>query len=139
MDQEKIYGDHITPERTCPFCCLDPERIVAANNHAIAIFDAYPISPAHMLILPRRHIASFFEVTNEERQSIMALLAEMRDKLLLEKGAAGFNIGINEGVAAGQTVMHLHVHLIPRFTDDMSDPRGGIRWIFPDKAVYWDR
>ena len=139
MDRGKTCGDRITPERPCPFCCLTPGRIVASNVHAVAIFDAYPISPAHMLIVPRRHIASFFEVTDEERQSIMTLLAQMRDKLILEKGVAGFNIGINEGIAAGQTVMHLHIHLIPRFTDDMPDPRGGIRWIFPDKAVYWDR
>lgn len=139
MDRGKTCGDRITPGRTCPFCCLTPDRIVASNVHAVAIFDAFPVSPAHMLIVPRRHIASFFEVTDEERQSIMALLAQMRDTLLLEKGVAGFNIGINEGIAAGQTVMHLHIHLIPRFTDDMPDPRGGIRWIFPDKAVYWDR
>lgn len=76
---------------------------------------------------------------DEERECLLALLLEMREKLLQDKGADGFNIGINDGIAAGQTVMHLHLHLIPRYYGDVPDPRGGVRWLFPDKAVYWNK
>lgn len=122
----------------CPFCNLDNSRIIQANTHAIAIFDGYPVSPGHCLIIPKRHIASFFEATREEQTVILDLLAEMRAVLQKEHNPDGFNIGINDGSAAGQTVMHLHIHLIPRYAGDMPDPRGGVRWIFPDKAAYWE-
>jgi diadenosine tetraphosphate (Ap4A) HIT family hydrolase len=126
-------------QAACAFCHLDPARIIAANDHAFAILDGYPISPGHTLIIPTRHIGSLFEATEEERAAMFALLAEMREQSLREWRPAGFNIGINEGEVAGQTVMHLHIHLIPRYTGDMPDPRGGIRWLFPDKAVYWEK
>lgn len=123
---------------TCPFCNLDNSRIIQANTHAIAIFDGYPVSPGHCLIIPKRHLASFFEATREEQTAILDLLTEMHAFLQKEHNPDGFNIGINDGSAAGQTVMHLHIHLIPRYAGDMPDPRGGVRWIFPDKAVYWE-
>ena len=90
-------------------------------------------------MLPRRHAASFFELTGKERQAILELLD--RTKAVLDKKYApdGYNVGINDGVAAGQTVMHLHVHLIPRYKGDADDPRGGVRWIFPRKADYWNK
>lgn len=122
----------------CPFCNLDNSRIIQANTHAIAIFDGYPVSPGHCLIIPKRHLASFFEATREEQTAILDLLTEMHAFLQKEHNPDGFNIGINDGSAAGQTVMHLHIHLIPRYAGDMPDPRGGVRWIFPDKAVYWE-
>lgn len=132
----------------CPFCTPEPSRHLLANTHAIAIADGFPISPGHTLIIPKRHIASFFEATREEQTAIFDLLAEVRERLLdppwppFAKGGItsapdGFNIGINDGAAAGQTVMHLHIHLIPRYAGDQTDPRGGVRWIFPDKAAYW--
>jgi diadenosine tetraphosphate (Ap4A) HIT family hydrolase len=108
-----------------------------ANPHALAIYDGFPVSPGHSLIIPKRHVASFFELSREEQESMLDLLAEMREKLLFERNPDGFNIGINDGAAAGQTVMHLHIHLIPRYAGDQPDPRGGVRWIFPDKADYW--
>lgn len=135
MDQEKSQGS----QDGCPFCNLVQDRIVAANDHAVAFFDGFPISPGHVLIVPRRHVASFFDVSEEERRDLFALLTTMREKLVQEKKADGFNVGINDGEAAGQTVLHLHIHLIPRFSGDMPDPRGGVRWIFPQKAVYWSR
>lgn len=135
MDQEKLQGS----QDGCPFCNLVQDRIVAANDHAVAIFDGFPISPGHVLIVPRRHVASFFDVSEEERRDLFALLTTMHEKLDQEKKADGFNVGINDGEAAGQTVLHLHIHLIPRFSGDMPDPRGGVRWIFPQKAVYWNR
>mgnify|MGYP000899711717 CR=1 FL=1 len=123
----------------CPFCTPSASRLVLANTHALAILDAFPISPGHMLIIPKRHIASFFETTREEQEALLNLLAEMRQRLLSELNPNGFNIGINDGPAAGQTVMHLHIHLIPRYAGDMADPRGGVRWIMPEKAPYWKK
>ena len=122
---------------TCLFCNLDNIRIMLKNAHALAIYDGYPISPGHALIIPKRHVASFFELTEEEQCAMFGLLSEMRQRLQAERHPDGFNIGINDGAAAGQTVMHLHIHLIPRYTGDQPDPRGGVRWIFPDKADYW--
>jgi diadenosine tetraphosphate (Ap4A) HIT family hydrolase len=107
------------------------------NNFAFAINDVYPIIPGHCLIIPKRHIPSFFEVTGKEQTAMFDLLAEMRKLILAERNPDGFNIGINDGTAAGQTVMHLHIHLIPRYTGDTADPRGGVRWIMPEKAPYW--
>lgn len=124
-------------QSTCPFCNLDKLIIVSSNDYAIAIYDGYPVSPGHGLIIPKRHIASFFEATREEQTALLDLLAEMQEILVRERNPAGFNIGINIGEAAGQTVMHLHIHLIPRYVGDQPDPRGGVRWIFPEKADYW--
>jgi diadenosine tetraphosphate (Ap4A) HIT family hydrolase len=105
----------------------------------VAIYDGYPVTPGHTLIIPRRHIASFFEATCEEQLAMLDLLAEMRWLLLSERSPDGFNIGINDGTAAGQTVMHLHIHLIPRYAGDTEDPRGGVRWIMPEMAPYWKK
>ena len=121
----------------CPFCGIDHSRELLANDHAIAVPDGFPISPGHLLIIPKRHVLSFFSATIQERSAIIALLDAARERLIKEYKPDGFNIGINDGVAAGQTVMHMHIHLIPRYTGDTPDPRGGVRWIFPDKAAYW--
>jgi len=126
-------------QSACPFCNTDNSRVILANTHAIAIPDGFPIAPGHTLIIPKRHIDSFFDATREEQTALLDLLTEMRHRLLTELSPAGFNIGINDGAAAGQTVMHLHIHLIPRYAGDTPDPRGGVRWIFPDKAAYWDK
>ena len=123
----------------CPFCSLPPDRAVLANDRAVAIRDGFPVSPGHTLIIPRRHVGSFFEVTDEERADLMQLLAQARQGLEQEFHPAGYNIGINDGAAAGQTVPHLHIHLIPRYAGDRDDPRGGVRWVLPDKAAYWNK
>lgn len=123
--------------KTCPFCSLPPSRIVLENERALAIRDGFPVSPGHTLIIPQRHVQSFFEATSEEVGDMLDLLKKAREGLQAELDPAGFNIGINDGEAAGQTVMHLHLHLIPRFKGDVPEPRGGVRWIFPDKADYW--
>jgi diadenosine tetraphosphate (Ap4A) HIT family hydrolase len=124
--------------KSCPFCTLDPSRIILLSDHAVAIRDVFPVSKGHTLIIPKRHIASLFEATAEEQAALFDLLGQARQQLLEELKPDGFNIGINDGTAAGQTVMHLHIHLIPRYNGDQPDPRGGVRWIFPDKAVYWN-
>ena len=121
----------------CPFCQLPSERIIAQNQHACAIRDAYPVSPGHTLIIPRRHIASFFDTTQEEKNALLALLDEAKRIVEYEQKPDSYNIGINDGAAAGQTVPHLHIHLIPRYTGDAEDPRGGVRWVVPEKARYW--
>ena len=121
----------------CPFCTLEPSRIILSNGHAVAIRDGFPISKGHTLVIPKRHIASLFEATTEEQAALFEVLAAARKQLQDELRPDGFNIGINDGAAAGQTVMHLHIHLIPRYSGDQPDPRGGVRWIFPDKAAYW--
>ena len=123
----------------CPFCSISAERVINESEFAVVIRDGFPISPGHTLIIPKRHVASFFDVTDAERTDLMSLLAAARDDLDREFRPAGYNIGINDGAAAGQTVPHLHIHLIPRYAGDRDDPRGGVRWVLPDKAAYWDK
>ncbi len=121
----------------CPFCSLEPRKIVAQNELSMTVRDTLPVSPGHTLILPKRHITSIFDATREEMAALWEALQQARTQLLRELSPDGFNIGVNDGLAAGQTILHLHIHVIPRYKGDMPDPRGGIRWIFPDKAVYW--
>lgn len=121
----------------CPFCCLPSGKAWMTNDHGIAYHDAFPISPGHMLVIPKRHVQSVFELGEIEQQALWSLVAEVRKKLAEEFEPDGFNIGVNDGRAAGQTVLHAHVHVIPRFKGDVADPRGGVRWIIPPKAKYW--
>lgn len=124
---------------TCVFCTLPAERIVTSNDLALVIRDGFPISPGHTLVIPKRHVGSFFEITTEEREAMLALLDDAKADLDRNFAPTGYNIGINDGPAAGQTVPHLHMHLIPRFAGDLKDPRGGVRWIIPAKADYWSQ
>jgi diadenosine tetraphosphate (Ap4A) HIT family hydrolase len=116
---------------------MDISRVLISNQFATAVADAFPVSEGHALIIPKRHISSIFDATEEELVHIFKLVTQTRVLLNDQYQPQGLNIGINDGVAAGQTVMHLHIHLIPRYIGDQSDPRGGVRWIFPDKAKYW--
>lgn len=122
---------------SCEFCNLPPARVVSSSALAIAIRDGFPVAPGHTLVIPRRHVRSFFDITDEELTELFALLASARQRLDAEFHPDSYNIGINDGAAAGQTVPHLHIHLIPRYRGDCPDPRGGLRWIFPEKADYW--
>ena len=121
----------------CPFCSLPAIRTVEQNAHAVLILDAYPVSPGHSLVIPKRHVGSFFEVTQFERAALFALLDRATELVDHQHQPVGYNIGINDGAAAGQTVPHLHIHLIPRYDGDQPDPRGGVRWVIPEKADYW--
>jgi diadenosine tetraphosphate (Ap4A) HIT family hydrolase len=123
--------------KPCPFCTLLSTRVIDANTTAIVIRDGYPVSPGHTLLIPKRHTGSFFELAEQERADLLALLDRAKRVLDAELQPQGYNIGINDGAAAGQTVPHLHVHLIPRFEGDLPDPRGGVRWVIPAKAKYW--
>jgi diadenosine tetraphosphate (Ap4A) HIT family hydrolase len=122
---------------SCPFCTLEQDRILKQSDYAFMIRDNYPVSEGHTLIIPKRHVDSFFDLQAIEKAAILQLLDEAKETLDEEFSPDGYNIGINDGAAAGQTVMHVHVHLIPRYRDDTEDPRGGVRWIFPGKAKYW--
>ncbi len=111
---------------------------VASNALAFAIRDRHPVSPGHTLVITRRLVADWFAATEEERRAVMELVEVVKRQLDAgDPRPDGYNVGFNAGAAAGQTVMHLHVHVIPRYRGDCPDPRGGIRWIFPNKAAYW--
>lgn len=122
---------------TCPFCNPPPEEIVLANDLCYAHYDKYPVNPGHLLLIPFRHVAGFFEATDEEQAALLALGREAK-RLLDDRfhHPDGYNIGVNVGTAAGQTVMHLHVHLIPRYAGDVQDPRGGVRGVIPERRGY---
>lgn len=126
-------------EADCPFCAISSERILVSNHDGYVIRDGFPVSPGHTLIIPRRHVASFFELSKPERDALFDLVDEAKAVLDREFAPAGYNIGANDGPAAGQTVLHLHIHLIPGYRGDCQDARGGVRWIFPEKADYWSK
>lgn len=121
-------------EVNCPFC-ISTESILS-NDLAYARYDIYPVNKGHLLIVPFRHVSDFFDLTKEEREAVLKLVDEA--KVLLDKKYKpdGYNIGVNVGEAAGQTVWHVHVHVIPRYIDDMNDPRGGVRGVIPEKQKY---
>ena len=125
--------------KPCPFCSLPESRIVESNEIGWVIRDAYPVSPGHTLVIPKRHVGSFFELTAEERGELLALVTSAKTQIDADHRPSAYNIGINDGPAAGQTVPHLHIHLIPRYDGDREDPRGGVRWIIPEKADYWSQ
>lgn len=121
----------------CVFCNLLSSRVVLSSPIGVVIRDAFPVSSGHTLVIPKRHVGSFFDLRADEQAGLLNLLSEAKSALDAKLQPHGYNIGINDGPAAGQTVPHLHIHLIPRFRGDLPDPRGGVRWIFPDKARYW--
>jgi len=123
--------------KTCPFCSLPQSRVIDSSPLGLVIRDAFPIAPGHTLIIPKRHVGSFFDLEADERAELLALLCQAKVVTDKEFSPQGYNIGINDGAAAGQTVPHLHLHLIPRFEGDLPDPRGGVRWVIPEKAKYW--
>ncbi|ALO47619.1 HIT family protein [Pseudohongiella spirulinae] len=125
--------------KPCPFCALGERELLASNTSGFSIFDNYPISPGHALIIPRRHVGSFFELSKTERDDLFDLIEQVKAKLDGQFAPDSYNIGINDGPAAGQTIGHCHIHLIPRYRGDMPDPRGGVRWIIPGKADYWSK
>jgi len=126
----------------CPFCEIindaKTQRIIEQNDLALSVRDGFPVSDGHTLIIPKRHVSSFFDITQAERAALFELVDSAKAQLDEEFHPDAYNIGINDGAAAGQTVPHLHIHLIPRYKGDVLDPRGGVRWVKPDEAAYWD-
>jgi len=121
----------------CPFCRVESEReIIASSALSLAFFDGFPVSPGHTLIIPRRHVASFFDLTKEERQDLLSLLDHVKCIIEEKYHPDGYNVGVNVGETAGQSVLHVHMHLIPRYNGDVSNPRGGVRGVIPSKQNY---
>jgi superfamily II DNA or RNA helicase/diadenosine tetraphosphate (Ap4A) HIT family hydrolase len=123
----------------CPLCERSKgPAVVAQNEWAVAIPDGFPLSHGHTLVIPKRHEANVFDLTGPEQRALLELVGIVRARLAKDLNPYGFNIGINIGRAAGQTVDHAHIHVIPRVQGDVADPRGGVRWVIPAKANYWD-
>lgn len=122
----------------CPFCRPEAARVFHQGNLIVGLWDAFPVTPGHALLVPRRHVSDWFDATVEEQAELSSALVLAR-AAVAERGLQpqGYNVGINCGEAAGQTVPHLHMHLIPRYTGDTPDPRGGVRRVVPGKADYW--
>ena len=112
-------------DKPCPFCTLPPERIVLRSASGVLVRDGYPVSKGHSLVIPHRHTGSFFDLTEAERTDLLALLDQAKQELDALHPPDGYNIGINDGTAARQTVPHLHIHLIPRYQGNLPDPGGG--------------
>jgi diadenosine tetraphosphate (Ap4A) HIT family hydrolase len=121
---------------SCIFCNIDKERIIAENEWAFAIYDVYPVSQGHMLIIPKKHFDNYFEADPQTKEQLWKLVEECKKNVDKKFNPDGYNIGINCGEAAGQTVMHLHIHLIPRYKGDIGNPRGGVRGVIPNKRMY---
>jgi diadenosine tetraphosphate (Ap4A) HIT family hydrolase len=118
----------------CPFC--DSSESIVENDLAYVRYDKYPVNDGHLLVIPFRHVSDYFDLTDDELLSMQALLEAARTIIDGERDPDGYNIGINVGEAAGQTVMHVHMHLIPRHKGDVDDPSGGVRGVIPDKQHY---
>jgi diadenosine tetraphosphate (Ap4A) HIT family hydrolase len=122
----------------CIFCeyLENREKIVFENNLAFAIYDGFPVNKGHMLIMPKRHVSSYFELSEDEKNDINFLLEISKKHVDQLFNPDGYNVGFNEGIYGGQTIMHCHVHLIPRYIGDVDNPKGGIRGVIPKKQKY---
>ncbi len=125
------------PNNPCLFCNINSKDLIFDNEFAFASFDSYPVSKYHSLIVPKRHILDYFELTNDELLACNDLIKKIKKKIQNEdKTVDGFNIGTNSGVVAGQSIMHCHIHLIPRRKGDVNNPQGGVRGVIPSKQHY---
>lgn len=124
-------------ENTCLFCNIPKQRVVAENEHAYAIRDGFPVTEGHSLIIPKRHVEDYFGLTEVELLACDSLLKIIKKEILeTDSSIEGFNIGMNSGLVAGQTIFHCHIHLIPRRAGDVENPRGGVRHVIPGKGNY---
>lgn len=136
-DFRGIVDSYTYREVDCLFCEIPSERIIAENELAYAIHDGFPVTDMHTLIIPKRHIASYFDLGRPEVNACNMLLEQVKNKIeSKDDTVTGFNIGINSGEDAGQTIFHCHIHLIPRRKGDVDNPRGGVRGVIPDKQKY---
>ncbi len=124
------------PNNPCIFCHPKAHEIIEETEHALLIQDEFPVSRGHCLIVPKRHIATYFEATEEENRDFFALMNEAKTGIEAEHQPDGYNIGCNNGEPAGQSVFHLHIHIIPRYVGDVENPKGGVRWVVPKSATY---
>jgi ATP adenylyltransferase len=120
---------------TCIFCRLD-RKVLAESSLSVSFFDGFPVSEGHSLIVPRRHVASIWDMTSDEYHDAFELVRTVQGILSKRFSPQGFNVGVNNGAAGGQSVWHAHIHIIPRYRGDVPDPRGGIRNVIPGKGNY---
>lgn len=132
---EAIQEKKRDPNNPCLFC-KDPRGVSIWHELAFSARDSFPVSPGHTLVIPRRHVANFFELTPEEVAACMELIKQEKVLLDEEFKPDGYNIGVNVGPAAGQSIFHVHIHLIPRYKGDVENPQGGVRHVLPKKAHY---
>ena len=118
---------------SCELC--EPKDVVFESDFAYVRYDSHSLAPGHVIVVPRRHVADFFEMSAAEQGSVLALLNRARKRLHAEHAPDGYNIGVNVGKAAGQSRMHVHVHLIPRYAGDVPDPRGGVRCVLASRST----
>lgn len=124
-------------DQDCRFCMANPNReILIEGKYGLAALDRHPVNEGHFLVIPHRHFPDYFDISDEEREEIWSLVAQGK-KLIDEKyNPDGYNIGINVGEAAGQSVPHLHIHVIPRYKGDVENPKGGVRGVVPERKLY---
>lgn len=121
-------------DKECIFC--DPKDVIFENDNAVAVMDGYPVSDGHMLIISKRHVKDFFELTENEIASMFWLSLQAKEYIEKKYHPSGYNVGFNIGKSGGQTIPHCHMHIIPRYDGDVEDPRGGIRGVIPQKQKY---
>ena len=126
------------PETQCAFCFLARRTILAESSNAVAFPDGFPVAEGHTLVIPRAHVQSVFSLSDDHLAELWSLVQRVRVTLAKTYGVSDFTIGVNDGPLAGQTVIHGHIHVIPRRSGDVEDPRGGVRWILGPKARYWE-
>ena len=126
----------MTPSPESPFLEIHSDRWIASNRSAFAVWDRFPVTPGPARVVPRRLITSWWEASVDERHDMLALVEQVKQRVDEDFGPDGYNVGFNDGEAAGQTVPHLHIHLIPRYRNDVPDPRGGVRHVIPGKGNY---
>ena len=122
--------------QTCPFCMPGIDRVFYRDSLVMGLWDGFPVTDGHALLVPNRHVPTWFDATVEEKIALIKAIDVAKQAIESKGSVDGFNIGINSGEAAGQTVFHLHVHVIPRRRGDVADPRGGVRYVIPSKANY---
>ena len=122
-------------KKPCPFCNLEREKILESEL-SFAIYDGFPVNEGHVLIIPKRHTADYFDLSLEEQKDCIELLNRVKGIVQEKYNPDGFNVGININEAAGQTVSHVHIHLIPRYEGDVEEPRGGVRGVIPKRKSY---
>ncbi|MEB8430765.1 HIT family protein [Cocleimonas sp. KMM 6892] len=137
MTEENAFD----PNNPCLFCHPKAEEIIAETEHALLITDTYPVSVGHCLVIPKRHIKTYFECTEEENRDFRELILKGKQYAEAQNidnsgSPDGYNIGCNNELAAGQSVFHLHIHIIPRYTGDVENPKGGVRWVIPKNSQY---
>jgi diadenosine tetraphosphate (Ap4A) HIT family hydrolase len=135
LSSEATQAKKRDPNNPCLFC-TDAKGVSLSNDLAYSARDSYPASPGHTVVIPRRHVASFFDLTPEEVAACMDLIKEEKKRLDEEFSPDGYNIGVNVGQPAGQSIFHVHIHIIPRYKGDVENPQGGVRHVIPKKGHY---